>query len=616
MRWKALIPTVVIAALIAVFTLFFMDGMIERAIEKAGTAANGAKVELDSVRTSVIHLTLTLNRLQVTDEQSPMTNSFEIGQIRFHLAPKPLAWKKIIVENAEISGIRTGTPRKHSGAVPKKAEEKKAEEPSKTAEAASFALANLKEQYDPKQLVSLDNLASYKKIQEEQARFTQLSQDWQAKVDAVKAEEKAQEAKEFVDKVKGENFSGLEGLKKAKDTLQEASRLRDDFQQTQKSFNDLKSSLQSDIAQSKNALKEIDALRQKDQDDAVGKVKSGFSAEGITRGLLGPEWNGRIQTGLGWFHKIRKLVPQKKAGEKEPPPPPRLGKDIKFPFRHNWPAFHLKRASLSGVTSAERPLDYKGTLTDVSSDPKIVGRPIVLDLAGKNAAGPEALALRAEIDFTKDIARQAVKMKYSGLPLAGTKLGNVGGPVSIKDGTGAVAADLEVRGEQLSGTIDFNAAPAKLYHVTEQANDKLMALLHDVLSRVNALDINVIVSDTVDSPDFKIKSSIDNQLNDAVKQALQKQLDELKGQIKQRVDELVNGERQKLLDMVNSRSGGIADKLNQKDGSLKSAQDQIQKAMDDLKKKAASSAPIPGLGSGDSGEKPAVPDLKKLFKKK
>ncbi len=620
MRWKAFIPTVVITALIAVFTIFFMDGMIERAIEKVGTSANGAKVELDSVRTSIIHLTVTLNRLQVADEQAPMTNSFDIGRIQFHLAPKPLTWKKIIIEDASITDIRTGTARKYSGAIAKKDEEKKPEEPSKAAElgkeAASFAVANLKEQYDPKQLVSTENLASYKKIQEEQARFAQLSQDWQARVDAVKVEDKAKEADAFVKSVKGENFSGIEGLKKAKDTLDQAAKLRDDFQQTQKSFNELKSSLQNEIAQSKNALKEIDALRQQDMDNAVGQVKSGFSAEGITRGLIGPEWNGRLQTGLGWFQKVRKLIPEKKAGEKEPPPPPRLGRDISFPFRYSWPAFHLKHASLSGVTSGDRPLDYKGVLTDVSSDPKLVGRPIALEVAGKSASGSEALALRAEFDFTKDVARQAVKMKYSGLPLAGTKLGNVGGPVSIKDGMGTVEADLEARGEQISGTIDFNAAPAQLEHTPDKTNDRLMALLHDVLSGVNALNIGVRVSDTISSPNLKITSSIDNQLNDAVKQVLQKQLDELKAQVQRRVDELIKGERQKLLDMVNNRTGGVTEKLNQKDGALKAAQDQVQKAMDDLKKKAASSAPIPGLGGGDSNGKPAVPDLKKLFKKK
>ena len=56
-----------------------------------------------------------------------------------------------------------------------------------------------------------------------------------------------------------------------------------DTLQGQKRTDGLPDDVQTEIAQSKNALKEIDSLRQLDMENAIGKVKSGFSAEGITR---------------------------------------------------------------------------------------------------------------------------------------------------------------------------------------------------------------------------------------------------------------------------------------------------------------------------------------------
>src|ERR1044071_5378286 len=120
MRWKALIPPLIVAALVAVVTVFFLDGLVKRGIEKAGTLANGARVDLDAARVSLVHLSVLLGRLQVTDPESPMTNAVEVGSMTFRLEPKPLTWKKIIISDASITGIRTGTPRRYSGALPER----------------------------------------------------------------------------------------------------------------------------------------------------------------------------------------------------------------------------------------------------------------------------------------------------------------------------------------------------------------------------------------------------------------------------------------------------------------------------------------------------------------
>jgi uncharacterized protein (TIGR03545 family) len=627
-RWKALIPTVLVVAVIGVFFTFFFDDMVECAVEASGTKVNGAKVEIDDLDIAFLKLRVTVDRLQVADENNPMTNSFDVAKLQFDLAGKPLTWKKVIIENAEISGIKTGTARKTSGAVRKK---EPPAEPSKDAEAAGpglaekaqeagqAALGNLKEQYDPKKLVRLENLASYKKVQDEQQRLPQVFDALEARVNGLNVEGRADEAKAFVEKVKGLDLSGLEGIKRAKDVLKEGQQVKDNLEAAQKEVSDLKSSVNGEIAAARNGLKEIDRLKQKDIESSMAGLKASFSGEGITRGLVGPVWFGKIETALGWFQKVRKLVPQKKSGEKQAERPARTGRDVHFRFKHNWPAFHLKNASLSGETSGETALTYTGSLRDVTNDPKTLGKPVALELTGQKTGGPQRLTLNATFDYTTDVQRERVKLDYQGIPLAGAKLGNVGGgAVTVKDGMGAVTADLGTEGAALSGRIDF-AGPVTLDHQAPGDGNRLNALLHDVLAKVNQLNVGILVSDTIKSPDFKLSTNVDNMFNDAVKQVLAKELEELKAQYRARVNELVDGERQKLAQMVEQRTGVTADKFKNKDQAVAGAREQVNKTLDDLKKKASESLPIPGLPKqeGQSGEqKPALPEIKNPFKKR
>jgi uncharacterized protein (TIGR03545 family) len=622
MRWKAVIPTVVIVALIAVFCIFFLDPIVECAIERTGTALNGAKVELDSVDVGLRDLSLTLNRLQVTDKDAPMTNAVEIDRLTFDLAGKPLTWKKIIIETGEIAGVRAGTDRKTSGALPRRTQKSvgaaEEETPSKIAEtgqkAASFAMTNLKEQYDPEKLIKPEDLASYKKIQEEQARLTALAEGWESKVDGVNVSGQADAAKAFAQRVKTENFSGLEGVKKAKDMLAEADRIKSGLDESRRNFNSLKDGVKSEIAQARDAVKQIDALRKQDVENAVSRLKEGaFSAEGITRGLIGAEWLAKIQQWLRWFHKARRLIPQKKEGEKAPPPPPRVGKEIPFPFRYNWPSFHLKSAHVNGTAGKAKPVTYQGKLTDVSSDPKLVGKPIVLDVSNEKEASDIAFAFRGELDYTQDVPRERANLTYRGLRLDGVALGNLEAPVTIQNGKGAITADLQTTGDQLGGGVRFGAEPVRLAYSLppEKAGNKLLSILQNVLTGLNQLTVELAVSNTVRQPKFDPKTNLDNAFNDAVKQVLQKELDELRAQFRQRVDRLVEDERKKLAGLVESKSGAALGKLDSKEAALRAVEEQIQKTKDELKDKAQQAVPVPVPG-GD--KKPAAEDLKKDIK--
>jgi uncharacterized protein (TIGR03545 family) len=601
-RWKAVVPGLVTTALVAVFMVFFLDWTVEWAIEKAGTMANGARVELSGVNINFATGTVTLKGLQVTDHGAPMTNAVEIESMKLAVAVKPLFWSKVIVEKGEIKGVRTGTPRKYSGAVPKTATEKEAEEKEakekgkggpgtdyagKGKEALSDMTGNLKDQYDPRQLKAED-LASYRKTQEEAARINGVAAEWDSKADAIKSDGKMAEAKALLDRIKGTDYNGVAGIKKAAEDAKEAQKLKGELKQLSDAVSSAKTSLTSEVAKAKGAVKEIDALKKADVENAMGKLKGGaFSAEGLTRSALGPEYFGKLETALGWFEKIRGMMGSKaKKGEKPAPPPPRKGKDIPFKFKYSWPAFHLKVATVTGVTSGDNPIEYTGELKDVTSDPVLVGRPIVLNLKG--GEGSRMLTLKAVLDYTKERARESVTFSYDGIALAGMKLGDVNGPVGIRDGKGRANGDIETSGDTINGTVVFNADPVGISHEGKQASgaqQKVYAVVHDVLVGLKKLNVVVGISGTIKKPGFSVKSSMDKAFGGAVSALMKKELDAQRAKAQARVNELVDGEKGKLTALVDAKSAGALSKLGGKAGSIDAVQGSIDKAIADLKTK-------------------------------
>ncbi|MBL0351104.1 MAG: TIGR03545 family protein [Elusimicrobia bacterium] len=604
-------------ALIWAGTHFFLDRGLRLGLEKAGTAANGARVELGGVSTRFWGLTLALSDLRVTDANNPLTNAVQIETLRFKLAPKPLFWKKCVVDSAQILGVRTGTPRSRSGALPgAPAGGAEKESPSAVAEAArnagGFALGNIKDQYDPDKWVTLDSLASYKRIQEEKDRLAKAKDEWPDRWRALDSAALADRVRTYSDKVKNEKFSGVEGVKKAKDLLDEGKSLRADVEKFQNSLREARSAFDREAAAGKVALADIERLKKEDIDRRLALVRSGFSADGVTRALVGPVWMGKIQTALGWFHKIQKL---RGAGDKKtktanaPAPAPR-GQDIAFPFHYRWPTFLLKTADVSGSTLhvADRDLarmetaegiHYDGALKDVSSDPEGLGRPITLNLAGKSAT--QALQLDASLDLAPHPARGTAALAFNGLSLAGVALGNVGGPVTVDRGVGRLTARLKSAGENIDGTIDLDLSGLRLKIGESPDKDAVARALKNALAGVTHTRVTFEVSGTATQPRIKISSTLDKELNGILKNAAKGEMDALEGKLKSRVSGLVDGDRSQLAGLLDGRLKPIGEKLGGQEKSLDAIKDRLENSI---------------RGAAGPGASPDLKNIKSLFKKR
>lgn len=116
-RWQGLGVFVGVVIVFSILWFLVIDGIVERMIEKFGTQAVGARVELDSADVSLFPVGLQLIRLQVANPDEPMTNAVEIARIDLSLDTLNLLRRKIIIDEMSLDGVQINTPRKTSGAV-------------------------------------------------------------------------------------------------------------------------------------------------------------------------------------------------------------------------------------------------------------------------------------------------------------------------------------------------------------------------------------------------------------------------------------------------------------------------------------------------------------------
>jgi hypothetical protein len=102
LRWQGIAAFVVVSALLAGVWMLVVDRVIQGVIEKAGTKAVGAKVELGAADLTLFPLGLTLSRLQVTDPDEPMVNVVEVARIAGSLDGLNLLRRKVIIKEMAV----------------------------------------------------------------------------------------------------------------------------------------------------------------------------------------------------------------------------------------------------------------------------------------------------------------------------------------------------------------------------------------------------------------------------------------------------------------------------------------------------------------------------------
>jgi uncharacterized protein (TIGR03545 family) len=114
-RWSGLAGFIVIVAILVVGWMFAAAPLIKYSIEKFGSQAAGAKVDVGGVSLNFNPLGIEVSKVQVANVDAPMENLVEFESALADLELLPLLLGKGIINNLSLTGVEFSTTRLYSG---------------------------------------------------------------------------------------------------------------------------------------------------------------------------------------------------------------------------------------------------------------------------------------------------------------------------------------------------------------------------------------------------------------------------------------------------------------------------------------------------------------------
>jgi uncharacterized protein (TIGR03545 family) len=549
-RWSGLIGVLVFFGLIAAFFFFAAAPLVKSAIESAGTAAVGAKVEVADVDLSFAPLGFKLHGLQVTDPDKPMENLVEFDSAVAEVELGPLYLGKSIVRDLSIDGVRFGTERSESGAL-----EKEQNSPASGSDDPGESIGSQLTE----QLPSVDEILEREPLQTQAAgeAFVATYNERKSQLDASLANiPTEQDLKEYRDEVKDLTTRELTSLEDFKQRKQRLEQLKKQFAADKKAVNtakDLIGATRIDVTQKLQELKaapgqDMASIRSKYQLNETG-------ATNLTRLLFGEDAAGWAAKALHWYGIIS---PYLNSGDDEPEEQRLEGRYVHFSTTDPWPSVLIRRASIRAETDAG---DLAINATDLTNQQRVLGRPAVIEFDGAGLRAVDSLNAVLTLDHTTDSSKDTLtldmvnwQIKEANLGIADTRL------ASAQTQLQAMAQVTE--GEQLRSRLDAQFGNAQF---DGSGNTLFAKELTSALQTINQFDIDVRANGDLTSPRVEMGSDLDKRLNKVFSQRLRQKQDELEARLQKRLNGLIDdyaGEYADELTALNDMDGSLTDRLS------------------------------------------------------
>lgn len=555
-RWPGLAAFIALVAVGALIWVLAVDAMIQYTLEKAGTKAVGAKVELKSADLTLFPLGLELNGLQVTNPKKPMRNAIVAENIQMTFNTDHFLKGKKVVENLSASGVAFDRERAVSGALPEK-EKTAAPEvsldkkiSSRLGELASLSVQNAREIIKEEKLRTIEEANALEKDiasarQRFQERMADLPDeatfaDYRKRLKELRSQDKSSGGVmgtigkiDKVRKLKADLESDLEALRRAKqDCTQTRGHLQERFQ-----------ALQQAPARDADRLMEKYAL----SPAGIGNMSAL---------IFGPGYSGWVETGLTWYLRLAPyLSGMAGSGKSETEPEPARGEgiDLVFDTRQAVPQYWIKSAHLSlEDASGSAGGTISGRIRDISSDQKILGRPLTFDFSGTGLRETGNLDINGHLDRTgpgkpEDRAKFTIRQyPLEDLSLLERdELAISMKSARIKTATGSIriagrTLDTDSRADNradISADISAEMEAARFQVSSEQKDNWLSRALAEALGGIRTFALSAALEGSLSQPDIRIGSDIDDTLKNAFKQKLDQQMAGLKKELKEAISE-------------------------------------------------------------------------------
>ena len=245
--------------------------------------------------------------------------------------------------------------------------------------------------------VNVGDLESVKAMDSMKSDLDAKYSRYDADIKNLKTDEKITLANNTLADIKTINITGADDIEPAKQKLDKLSAAAGELQRSVNDIQALKTKLDGDMGSEKDMLAKINGLKDKDYKALSDKFKlPSFSFGNISGALFGPVWIGRVNSAIYYMQLARKYMPPRKKTDAKVVSQRLKGRDVNFPKFDNPPGFLIQQALVTGTSGgagkAGEPMDFKGRIADITSDPVMLGRPH--DRHDRRLQGRQALNLK------------------------------------------------------------------------------------------------------------------------------------------------------------------------------------------------------------------------------
>lgn len=545
-RWKGLIPFVLLLGVLGLVWLVFGDRIVENTTEEASTEFLGAHVELEGVRIDESRAAISMRALRMADPLDPMRNLFETGAVSLTLEPVPLLEKKFVIRELRIDDVRFAA--KRSTAAP----------PAPPDGFAAQAVRGVREwraqfqrpllsftPIDTIRSVVLDptQLATVRGALALRADADSLQRGVREGFEGLRLRETLDSAQAVARRLEGANVRTL-GLDGARRAVADIRRTIEEINAAKQRVETLEQDVRGGIATLTSDVRALDAARREDYAFARGLLAlPSFEGPELGNALFGDVSLDRMEQAMYWAALAEKYMPPglRPRQDEGPERARAAGATVRFPKAREFPAFHLRRGDVAfSIGEGSAANRYTFSIANVTSAPALVGAPVRL-VARQTAgsAGTTRLDLAGVIDHRTPLLRDSVRAAAAGISLPSFDLPGL--PFRVEPGKGTTTLAFSRVGDQIGGRWSMRADQVAWITDATRANPSnvLESLLGRVLAGLNDLEIVATLTGTMGQPQLSVRSNLDRALSDRLKAVAGEELARAESKVRAEVDRIV-----------------------------------------------------------------------------
>lgn len=545
-RWWGIAAFFFLILIFAVIWYFVAPIMIKNTIQELGSEALGSKVELDSVELKLFPVSVKLNHLVATDPNQSMKNIFDSKTVEFAVDTESLLWKKIVIDELVIDGVKTNTDRNVSGELVGGRKTTQV-----TNKISNIEIPELTKD-DVNRFVDKADLITVKRIKELNDSQNRIKSEWDKDLDKAAFEARTKkienEYKRLSKRLKENKLSLLTDRKAWK-------QLKRDIDVERKNIKRLSKKIKTDKNLLNEQFKSVKLGPKDDLNAVMQKFGIGNGVEGLIEHYIGPQYTP-------WITRILSMIePMSKAKEEETRAI-QVGDKVYFTDKHIFPEMLIKKLKLNG---GDNSWVIDGNGFDLGYLPWLTGNPAKVDI--KLTGDRLANFLMTSNWSSQSKMKTVIQSQIKKWPVSNMTL--------MESPEGSWIINQGILAANINGNVSLESIDLKMKLTINQPSfaipQGVASWQQDFAKSLNQqknIDIQVIASGSIAEPSIKVKSNLEKVLKSAIGQKVSQKAEALKDDVKLKISEKVGDIS--ALEKFNENFKGWEDQLGSKDNLLES----------------------------------------------